>query len=524
MTDLFSDYDFNNLFILDLANNHQGSVKHGLNIIRTFSKIAKNNNIKAVFKFQFRDLPDFIHKDEFKSSQNKHVSRFLSTKLNWNEFQILRDEVKNQGMLAACTPFDEKSVEMIQSMRFEIIKVASCSAKDFPLLEKIAESGLPVIASTGGLNIDEVDNLVSFFEHKAVEFALMHCVSIYPTPDEACNLSCISDFKSRYPDITIGWSTHEPPSDLIQIGIAYSLGARMFERHIGIPTEKITLNKYSSTPEEIENWLKAWKRVSIITGLPLRKNLLKEETESIDLLRRGVFVKNSIKESEILKKENVYFAFPYREGQLSSGAWREGIIANKNFKKDSPIFISEISIPKDNEQKVIKTAIHKVKALLAYAKVPLNHEFKTEYSHHYGISNFNEIGAVLITVVNREYAKKILVQLPGQLHPWHFHKLKEETFIVIYGNLNIEISKKKLTLSPGDQITVPPGIWHRFWTNNGCVFEEISTTAYKNDSVYRDPEINKLEYFQRKTKVDHWGRFQLKNKSIKKELSFNNQE
>ncbi len=511
MNNLLSGFNFNDLFILDLANNHQGSLEHGLKIIKTFSKIARDNEVKAVFKFQFRDLPDFVHKREQENPKNKHVTRFLSTKLSWDQFKLLRDAVKEEGMLAACTPFDEYSVEKIESMGFEIIKVASCSAKDFPLLTKIAESGIPVIASTGGLNIDEVDNIVSFFRHRAVEFALMHCVSIYPTPDSACNLSCIEDFKSRYSDLTIGWSTHEPPSDLIQIGLAYSLGARIFERHIGIETNSIKLNQYSSTPTQIDEWIKTWKRVISLTGYPLRKNLLKEEIDSINLLKRGVFAKNKIKSSSKLSKEDIYFAFPYEEGQLTSGEWKEGIITKKSFNKDTPILFEDLKIPKDENKLVIKKAIHKVKALLSYARIPLNHEFKTEYSHHYGIENFNEVGAVLITVVNKEYAKKILVQLPGQIHPWHLHKLKEETFIVNYGNLNIEIGKKKVNLSPGDQITVPPGIWHRFWTETGCVFEEISTTSFTNDSVYRDPKINKLKPKERKTNVDHWGRFQLDN-------------
>ena len=158
---------------------------------------------------------------------------------------------------------------------------------------------------------------------------------------------------------------------------------------------------------------------------------------------------------------------------------------------------------------MIKRAIHEVKALLAYAHVPLSHEFKTEYSHHYGVSHFREVGAVLITVINRDYAKKILVQLPGQLHPWHFHKLKEETFLILHGDLTVEMEDRHLHLGPGDTLTVMPGIWHRFWTDQGCVFEEISTTAHPNDSVYRDPRINALTTAQRKTVVDHWGRFQL---------------
>ena len=69
-------------------------------------------------------------------------------------------------------------------MDFDVIKVASCSARDWPLLEKVAASGIPVVASTGGLTQDEVDDLVSYLDHRGCDFALMHCVSIYPTPDE----------------------------------------------------------------------------------------------------------------------------------------------------------------------------------------------------------------------------------------------------------------------------------------------------------------------------------------------------
>jgi N-acetylneuraminate synthase len=116
---------------------------------------------------------------------------------------------------------------------------------------------------------------------------------------------------------------------------------------------------------------------------------------------------------------------------------------------------------------------------------------------------------VLINVINREYCKKILVQLPGQAHPFHFHKRKEETFLVLWGTLHVEVDGRHKTLQPGDTLLVLPGVWHRFWTDTGCVFEEISTTHFKNDSVYRDPEINKLASEQRKTVVDHWGRFQV---------------
>ena len=117
----------------------------------------------------------------------------------------------DNGMKSMCTPFDEKSVDKIVEMGFDLLKIASCSSNDWPLLEKAANSGLPII-STGGLNIDEIDQAVSFFEHKGTDFALMHCVSIYPIISSKSTWF-FNKIKNRYPRITIGWSTHEDPNN-----------------------------------------------------------------------------------------------------------------------------------------------------------------------------------------------------------------------------------------------------------------------------------------------------------------------
>ena len=337
----------------------------------------------------------------------------------------------------------------------------------------------------------------------------MHCVSIYPTPPEKCNLSTITEFKSRYRGITIGWSTHEDQDALLPVAIAKCLGAEMFERHIGVETDTIKLNSYSSTPKQTEQWLNAFCETIAFLGEPNRETITDEELAALNGLKRGVFARKNIDAGVEVSSDDVYFAFPYREGQISSGEFCGGVTTQKIFK-DTPITNTSLSVEVDKQQKlvnIIKHAIHSAKVLLAKANVALNHQFETEYSHHYGIERFFEIGTTLITVVNREYAKKILVQLKGQSHPLHMHKLKEETFLVLHGVLDIELDGAKHTLRPGEQITVLPGAWHQFSTETGCVFEEISTTAYKSDSYYRDKEISKMTSEERKTKVDHWGRF-----------------
>ena len=88
---------FENLFVLDLANNHFGDVSHAKKIIDNFSKVIKKNKIKAAIKFQFRDLDTFVHKSERNNDKNKYVKRFLSTEMSLSQFDEIRRHIKKNG-------------------------------------------------------------------------------------------------------------------------------------------------------------------------------------------------------------------------------------------------------------------------------------------------------------------------------------------------------------------------------------------------------------------------------------------
>jgi sialic acid synthase SpsE/quercetin dioxygenase-like cupin family protein len=503
------NFDFKDLFVFDLANNHQGSVEHGLNVVRGVSAVANDHNVRGTIKFQFRQLDSFIHKDYRDATDHKHISRFLSTELKRDQFDVLLKEVQAQGLLSMCTPFDEESVAVILEMGFDILKIASCSAKDWPLLESAADSGLPIVFSTGGLSMNEIDNLISFFEHRGVDFAIMHCVSVYPSPDELLQLNQITQLRERHPGRIIGWSTHEDPNDTVPIALAVAKGAQMFERHVGVETDEIKLNAYSSTPEQLTPWLASFHKARMICGADTRPPVPAEEKESMDSLRRGVYAKSAIKEGATIERDQIYFGIPYQEGQMDSGQWQQGIVAGTPVNVDGPLFSAEIQIPEHRDVTILKQSIHETKALLNQARIALNSEFTTEYSHHYGISRFREIGAVIINCINREYCKKLVVQLPGQSHPSHFHAKKEETFQILYGTTIAEVDGHTHVLKPGETILIQPGVWHSFRSDTGAIFEEVSTTHYNDDSFYKDKAINRLERSERKTMVDHWGRFQL---------------
>ena len=511
-------FDFDGLIVLDLANNHQGSVEHGLAIIEHCAEAARRHGARAAIKFQFRDLPDFVHVDEQQEPTNKHVPRFLSTLMPWEGFEQLLAAVRRHGLLAMCTPFDEASVDRIVEMGFDLIKVASASATDWPLLERVAASGLPVVASTGGLTRSGADDLVSFLQHRGCTFALMHCVSIYPAPDETCQLANIGEFLTRYPGVTIGWSTHEDPSDMVPVAVAYGQGARMFERHVGLPTDEVTLNAYSSAPDQLDGWLSTWSKARTLVGDVTDRFVPDAERIAIDELRRGVFARRDLEAGTELTEDDVFFAFPLRDGQLPSGRWRDGLRLDTALATDAPLPEAGVVEPDRRHEKILKDAVHDVKAMLAHAHVPLSVDFQTEYSHHYGIEHFREVGTVLMTIINRAYAKKILVQLPGQRHPAHYHEIKEESFHVLWGTLDVVIDRRSRRLLPGDVVTVLPGLWHEFSSETGCVFEELSTTALADDSYYHDPAIARLTSAQRKTVVDHWGRFQITEQLLRAEL------
>jgi len=133
------------LFIFEMANNHMGNIEHGLNIIRTYGELIKKyKEFNFAIKLQYRSLDTFIHPLEKKNLNSKLVKRFLDTRLSASDFELLIKEIKKFNFISIATPFDEDSVDLILSQNLDIIKVASCSFNDWPLLEKIVNNDKPI--------------------------------------------------------------------------------------------------------------------------------------------------------------------------------------------------------------------------------------------------------------------------------------------------------------------------------------------------------------------------------------------
>ncbi len=497
-----SKFDFSGLFIFEMANNHQGSVEHGVRIIKEMAAIARKHGVKAGVKFQYRHLDTFIHPDYRHDTKAKHISRFLSTEMTAEQFKVMVDACREEGLITICTPFDERSVEQIVAHGIEVIKVASCSADDWPLLSAITKANKPIIASTGGLMMNQIDSLVSFFEHRNQHFAILHCVGIYPSPNEVLNLNFIKKIKLRYPNITIGYSGHEDPDNTDVAMLATALGAEIFERHVGVPTDTITLNNYSMNPEQVDKWISAYKTAQVILGQNM-KAVTNTEAESLLSLKRGVFVNKAIKKGETVKPEDVFFAMPCQPKQLTSadfGKLRARFVASRDYAPNEGVFEKT---QEDNYHRIRKY-IHQAKGMLAEANVVLNEKAEIELSYHYGVDRFEQFGCVLVSLVNRDYCKKIILMFPGQHHPEQKHIKKEETFHILSGELTVTLNGITHTLQKGDIMTMERGDLHAFYSENGVIFEEISTTHFRNDSFYTDPLIMEQDPLSRKMIVEEF--------------------
>lgn len=492
------------LFVLEMANNHMGDIEHGIEVIRQFGEVCREfAEFNFAFKLQYRDLDTFIHPAMRSRDDVKYIKRFLETSLTRNDFDRLITEIRANGFLTMSTPFDESSVGMIEDQELDILKIASCSFGDWPLLERVAETALPVIVSTAGATVETIDHVTSFLTHREKDFVLMHCVAEYPTADEKIDLSQIDFLKSRYPNVKIGFSTHENPgnSDLVKLAIAK--GAQAFEKHVGVPTDRYSLNEYSASPEQVKAWLFAARHAKAVCGFgDKRRAPSAAEAASLRSLRRGIFAKRDIKVGEVVCQEDVYFAFPPSEKQFTANDWSKYSSFEATMSISSDAAITSENCLRIDMRKKVRDAVEKVKTLLEESRITAPGGIQLELSHHYGMDRFNEFGLTMMTVVNREYCKKLLVSLPNQVHPEQYHLQKEETFHVLYGSVNITLDGVTHSYGPGSVINVMPGVRHGFVSPTGCVIEEISSTHFVNDSFYTDETI--MQNQERKTFLTYW--------------------
>lgn len=338
---------FEDLFVLELANNHWGSLERGLRIVTDFSRIVRFNNVKAAIKLQFRDIDAFIHKDFRERRDIRYIAKTLDTRMSGDEYAALVDAIRRGGSIPMATPFDERSVDLCVELGIEILKLASSDLNDWVLIEKVASTKKPVIVSTGGSSLKDIDDLVRFFTNRDIPLAINHCVSLYPTEDQELELNQIDFLRRRYPHSVIGFSSHEYHDWRTSLAIAYAKGARTFERHIDIATDDHAVSPYCSQPQQIDEWFKAWTTTVEMCGAPGTQKRIPpaREIQYLDGLVRGVYARRNLPKGHALSDEDVYLAIPLQKGQISCRELMRGEVLLQDIGADRPVMIDAIDSP-----------------------------------------------------------------------------------------------------------------------------------------------------------------------------------
>ena len=338
---------FEDLFVLEIANNHWGRPERGLKIINTFAQVVRFNNIRAALKLQFRHVNTFIHKDFRDRTDIRYIKKTVDTRMTDDEFAMLVKSIRQASCIPMATPFDERSVDFCCELGIPILKIGSSDLNDWMLIEKIAKTKKPCIVSTGGSSLKDLDDLVTFFSNRNIPLAINHCVSQYPCEDRDLEMNQIDYLRQRYPHHTIGFSTHEYHDWSSSIMIAYAKGARTFERHVDIDSDGVKVSPYCTLPEQCDQWFRAFQKAKAMCGAAGDQKRIpgNREIAYLDGLVRGVYAKNDLPVGHKLTEADVYLAIPLQKGQISCRELIAGEVLIKPLAADQPVMLDSFDSP-----------------------------------------------------------------------------------------------------------------------------------------------------------------------------------
>ena len=213
--------------IAEIGNNHNGSIERAIQMIDLAADMGAD-----CAKFQMRHLDEVyrqrtLRKDGEDLGTEYVVDLLRRFELSVEDHRRLAEHCTAKGILYLCTPWDARSVDILQGFGVPAYKVASADLTNLPLLDKLASIGKPLILSTGMSRPDEVGISVDFLNHRKAAFVLLHCNSTYPAPLYDINLKWMHQLREVHS--LIGYSGHERGINVSLAAVA--LGACVVERH-----------------------------------------------------------------------------------------------------------------------------------------------------------------------------------------------------------------------------------------------------------------------------------------------------
>lgn len=282
--------------IAEIGINHNGDIALAKKLISIAAKIKAD-----AVKFQ-----SFIPEELYSSTACPEGIELLNKyKLTFEQQQELFHFAQSKNILFLSTPFELKSAKMLYELPVAAFKIGSGEINYYEFIEYIAKFDKPIIISTGGSNLSDVERAkAAVFSTGNTNVVIMHCVSSYPAKDEHLNLNAITTLKQAFPDCIIGYSDHsvgiEAPI------IATVLGAKVIEKHFTLNKDmKGPDHKASADPLEFTQMVSAIRRTELMLG-----SGIKERQPNEGRYTRSLIATKDIKEGEIIQDEDVIASRP----------------------------------------------------------------------------------------------------------------------------------------------------------------------------------------------------------------------
>ncbi len=220
----------------------------------------------------------------------------------WEWHKPLFDYAKKSGITIFSSPFDNTAVDLLEDLNTPAYKIASFEAIDLPLIKYVAQTGKPMIISTGMADVEEIQEAIeAAHDGGCKELAILHCVSGYPAPAADYNLRTLANMRQKF-DLVTGLSDHTIDNTTAITSVA--LGASIIEKHVtldrngGGPDDSFSLEERGL--EELCTGTKvAWKSLGIIDYGR------KSSEQSNAKFRRSLYFIKDIKEGEVITEDHV---------------------------------------------------------------------------------------------------------------------------------------------------------------------------------------------------------------------------
>ena len=289
------DTDTRVLVVAEVGNNHEGDVA----VARELVERAADADADAV-KFQTFRTDAFVA-----PSDEQRYTRMQRFELRPEEFAELADLARARSLLFLSTPLDLESANMLTPL-VDAFKVASGDIDFFPLLQRIAATGKPVVLSSGQSEIADIERALAAVGGSA---GLLHCVSAYPAPDGEINLRAIGLLAERFPACTIGYSDHTVGLDAAPLAVA--CGARIVEKHFTLDKNYSEFRDHalSADPDDLRELVRVIRAAEVLLGKEA-KEVQASEAGGRLALRRSVAAARALPAGHVLDQADLVWTRP----------------------------------------------------------------------------------------------------------------------------------------------------------------------------------------------------------------------